>query len=472
MDKIVFISPPITAKEMYGDLALGGSSEALMGLCYLAAVTRANRSPTKIVDAPALKINIDQTVETALMEKPKYIGITAVSLAIHNASAIAEKIKNQDPSIITILGGAHLTAVPEETMEKFPQFDIGVIGEGERTIIELLKSLEMGDELKQIKGLIFRNNGQLIRTERRPYIKNLDTLPMPAWDLLPGISKYYKPTSYGINRLPSFSLVTSRGCVHRCTFCDRSMFGNRFRTHSPEYILKMIKDLYFNYGIKDVRINDDEFMLSEKHLLKVCKLLQRENLDLTWSCLGRVDDVSEDVLREMKKAGCWQIRFGIESGSQKILDVIKKDIALEQVERAIKLARKTGIKTIGFFMMGLPLETEKTLKETIDFASRLPLDNFKINFFAPFPGSELYKEIDRYGVASKDWKDLHMHVKPTFIPHGLTEETLIKYNKLAFRKFYLRPRTIVSHIRRIKNFSSFFSLLRGGIALMKYLLKR
>jgi len=457
---------------MYGKLAAGGSSEALLGLCYLAAVTRKTGYETEILDMPALGLTFDQALDIVIAKKPKYIGISSVTLAIRNAAKLADMIKKKAPGSIIILGGPHITAAYEEVMNKYSQFDIGVIGEGDQTIIELLDALEKNKDLSGVRGITYRKNSSLISTARRELLEDMNLLPMPAWDLLPDIKKYYIPTAYAVNKFPSFSIVTSRGCPYMCTFCDRSVFGNRYRTHSPEYVLSMIKDLYYNHGIRDIRINDDEFIVSKKRILEFCDLLIDSKMKISWSCLGRVSSVNKEIIDKMKKAGCWQIRFGIESGSQKVLDVLKKGIRLEQIEKAVKICKERGMKTIGFFMMGLPLETEEDLRQTIEFSLRLKLDDFKINYFAPFPGSELFGQLDKYGKLISDSEDIHMHIKPSFIPFGLSEEVLIKYNKLAFKRFYFRIRVILGHLARIKNVTAFISMFRSFLALSGYFFRK
>jgi len=475
VSNIVFVSPTLSLEEQYGKLAFGGSTEALLGLCYLAACTREKGHGTWIVDMQAMGLGYQEAVDKILENDPECVGITSVTLAIGNAYKLAGMIKARDPRVTIIIGGAHVTAVPEETMSRYADgFDVGVVGEGERTITELLEAIEGGKPLDHIRGIIFHDKSldKFKYTERIGLVSDLDDLPMPAWDLLPDISKHYIPTTYAIDRLPSFSLVTTRGCAFKCTFCDRSVFGNKYRKHSPGYIISMLKDLYFNYGIRDIRFNDDEFMLSKTHLSVLCESILKEKLDITWSCLARVDSVTYELLTLMRRSGCRQIRFGIESGSQSILDEIKKGITIDDVRKAVSMTKKAGIRTIGFFMMALPGETMDTIRETVDFAKELDLDDFKMNYYAPFPGSQLYKDIDKYGTADLSWEKMNMHTRPSFLPHGLTEEQLIKMNKYAFRSFYLRPKVIFSYIMRTTDITRLRVLIKGVIALLNFWLRK
>ncbi len=468
MNKVVLVKPPISAREIYGDLAEAGSNEPPLGLAYLAASLRENGIEVAILDALALKLTFENTLKSILSLKPKFVGITAVTLDVHHAAKVAEMIKKEAPEIITILGGVHITAVPEETMAKFPQFDIGVINEGEATLVELIKALESNAHLGVVKGIIFREGGSLVMTPLRPFNDNLDSLPMLAWDLLPDLPKYYSTPPYSLDRSPSISIMTTRGCGMRCTFCFQGAFGRAVRMHSADYILRTVKHLYHTYGIRNIRILDDNFLSKANRVHEFCEKLIREKMDLTFSCFSRVDAVNEELLKLLKKAGCWQLIYGIESGSQEILNTVKKGISLAQVEKAIRLTKKARIRSLGYFMVGFPKENKRAIQETISFLKKLPLDDFKMNLLAPFPGSELYTTAAQYGYFNKDWKAMNMYTEPCFIPHGLTKEELLYYRRKAFREFYLRPRVIISYLLLIKNPAHLLKLYKGARALLKF----
>ena len=448
--KIVFVHPPLTMEERYSAMAKAGTETAPLGLCNLAAVTRAAGYETKIIDASALGWDSNKTVEEILKFSPDFVGITAVTIAVYNAGQVAKKLKEKAGHIITILGGPHITCLPLQTMQEFSGFDVGVIGEGEITIQELLPALGKKEDLSSIKGIIFRKDGELITTQPRPLIDNLDLLPLPAWDALPELTQYYRPPVFSCKRLPATSLVTSRGCSGQCTFCDRRVFGNRLRGYSAKYLLAMIRQLMDDYGIKEIIFHDDNFVLFRKRLKEFCETLIKEKWDLTWSCNTRVDSVNQEVILLMARAGCWQIGYGIESGSQRILDVIKKRTTIEQIEKAVKWSRDAGIRTRGFFMLGHPTETKETMRETIDLAKRLPVTDFQITFFTPLPGTEVFQHVKEYGTLEKDWRKMNMWV-PVFIPYGLTREDLVRYHRMAFKEFYFRPKIIFSYLKLIKS---------------------
>lgn len=458
-------------EERYGELAKGGSSLPPLGLCTLAAVAGEVGVDVSIIDAPALGASVRETCEMIEAFDPDIIGITAVTISINNAAGLAKYIKKRKLKAPIVLGGPHVTAIPEETLKRFPEFDIAVMGEGEETFLELLTKWDKGVNLLEIKGLAFHNNGEVFCTSPRPFIENLDKIPLPRWDLLPDFPGAYSQSAMRSHRFPSTSLMTSRGCYGKCTFCDTACFGRKIRSYSPGYIIAMVKHLADRYGVKDISFYDDNFLAFPKHISKICELFVREKIDVTWSCDSRVDNIRTlEQLKLFKKAGCWQICYGIESGSQKILDEVKKNITLGEIKRVVELTARAGILVKGFFMLGLPLETEATIKETIKFAKELPLANAHVTFATPFPGSELYKTADRYGSFNNDWSGMNMW-NPVFIPNGVTRELLQKGKKKFFREFYLRPRVIYAHLRMIKHPRQLLSLIKGLFTLITGLIK-
>ncbi|MBN1384064.1 MAG: radical SAM protein [Elusimicrobia bacterium] len=466
MTDIIFINPPLTLEERYGKLAEAGSLEPPHGLCNLAAVCLRENFATEIMDIPAIGLSYEETVKAVLAKSPKYVGITAVTISIHNAGKLAQMLKSADSKITVMIGGPHITALPEETMNKFPSFDIGVIGEGELTIIELLKTLNQKQPPDKVKGIIFRKNGTLVTTDKREFIKNLDELPLPAWDLLPGM-KNYRPAVASCKKLPSTSIITTRGCTGKCTFCDRSGFGETIRGYSAEYIINMIKHLQNKYGFKDIRIMDDNFILFRSKITKVCQMLKQQKIKISWSCLARVDMVNPDTLKMVKEAGCWQIAYGIESGSQQILDLLDKRINLDQIKKAVHMTKKAKIKTLGYFMIGNPQETEETVNATQKLISELDLDDIKITFFTPYPGSKIFQTAKQYGAFNEDWRKLDANLEPVFIPTGLTKEYLIKMQKQLLREFYLKPKIIMSYFSRL-NFRQAKSLYSATKSFLRY----
>lgn len=460
-------------EEEFGYLSKFGCIEMSNGLCWLAAVTRKHNYNTEIIDALPLKLDNERLARLVAEKKPRYVGISACTIDIYGAFDFADRLKKIKPDIITIIGGPHITAVPEETMERFPAFDIGVIGEGEITIVELLNFLtdKNNKDLSEVEGIIYRKNGRTSSTRPRGFLKDLDTLPLPAWDLLPDLKTHYFAPAWTGHSGQTATIITSRGCPFQCIYCDRKVFGNVARYHSSEYVLDMIKTLHFKYGISHFRIGDDNFILHKKRLYEICDLIERENLKMTWSCLARADSIHPQTLLRMKRAGCWSIAFGVETGSQRIHDIEKKHINLEQVAKAVTVTRAAGIKTISFNIIGHPLETEETIRETINFNKKIKVDEFKTQFMVPFPGTELYGCAEKYGTFNRDWKNMGVFKEPIFIPYGLTKEDMIKWNKKGFMAFYLQPRIILMYLLRIRSLDEVKMILLGAITLINWRIK-
>lgn len=466
---VIFTRSFLSREDEYGRLSNVGSVEIPNGLCYLAAATRAAGYRTSIIDAHAMGMANEQLADRILAEEADYVGVSANTINIYSAADLAERLKKANTAIVTIVGGPHMTAVPEETMKRFSDIDIGVIGEGEDTIVELLGALVKGRDLKSVKGIIYRKGKKLVVTEKRPFITNLDRLPPPAFDLLPDLKTYYKPPAWSLHAKMSALLITSRGCPSQCTFCDRAVFGNVCRAHSTKYVMKMIRDLYYNYGVRHLRLNEDNLLIFRKRLEEICNAIIDEKLQLSWSCFARIDFVDEDILRLMKRAGCWQISYGIESGEQRILDEEKKHLKLEQIECAVRMTKKFGIRVVGFNMIAHPLETVDSMKKTIDFNKRIGVDDFKAEFLIPFPGTELNKTAGKYGKLDRDWRKMGVYKGPVFVPNGLTEELLQEWSMRGVWQFYLQPRVILSYLSQVRGPNDLKTLFVGGSVVLSIL---
>jgi len=439
--KVVLVSAPISMKDRYGDFAGVGNSQPTNALAYLGAIALRENVSVRLIDASAKNLDTNSVYKLIADEKPGIVGFSSTTMGIEACGHLASLIKEAAPHIITIIGGCHVTALPEDTLSEFNGFDIGVIGEGEKTLEELLNSLKSGVISKSVEGTIVRDGDTIRRNYPRVLINNLDDLPFPAWNLLSGFPEEFIPSPARIKQTPCASIVFTRGCPNQCAFCDRSIFGNKVRSYSPGYAIEMIKDLYNNYGVKELLIEDDTFVISRKWITEFCERLIGENLGITWSCLGRADRIKPDILKLMKKAGCWHISYGIESGDQGMLDKMKKNETLKQIRDAVQVTKTEGVQSKGFFMIGFPGETKESLDETKQFALELPLDDISIMQFTPFPGSFVYENIDQYGEFSKNWKMMNI-LNTVFVPTGLSITSLEKYRSDILISFYLRPRII------------------------------
>lgn len=464
---VVLIQPPLRRNERYGRRYVGGDFVAPIGLAYLAAILRSKGWAVSIIDAQALEWDTEQTLNELKTKKPAYVGISAVTISVLRAIQMARAIKNRIGDIPVLLGGPHVTALPEKTLREAEGFvDAVVIGEGEETLPELLSAMKNGGALDEIKGIAFLRNGEFIKTPARPFIKNLDDLPMPAWDLLPDLASRYRASIMGYRRLPSASVVFSRGCPGMCIFCDNSVFGRRSRIHSATYAFEILNELRNRYGIREVEIRDENFLVHRDQVKELCRLIVDKKFDITWSCNARVDAVDRELLAEIRRAGCWQVAYGIESGSQKILDFDKKNITLEQVEQAVAMTVEAGLDARGFFMIGHPLETEETMQQTINFLNKLKLNCFHVTFFTPLPGSPIYPTAAQYGTFDRSFEKLTYWNK-VFIPHGLTPELMDKYERKMYTSFYLKPRVIFHYLSRINEPAYLLKLFKAGYTFLK-----
>ncbi|MEN6318259.1 MAG: radical SAM protein [Syntrophaceae bacterium] len=438
-----------------------------LGLCSLAAVAEREGYRTEILDAAALQLSPLEVVREISEKRPRYVGLTAMTHSISSAALIARLIKEKMPEIKVILGGVHVTAVPSETLRKYPGlFDVCVLGEGELTLIELLSALEGGKDLVSVAGLAVQREGEIVKTAPREFLRDMDSLPMPAWHLLPDMKKYYGTTLISAGKGVSNHLLTSRGCPGRCIFCDTSVNGHKLRSYSVDYTMEMIDILHKKYKADDIQINDDTFVTFRKNLQEICKRLIAGKYNLTWSCDARASDVNEESLRLMKAAGCWQIAYGVETGSPRILEFIKKNVSLEQIRNAFAWTKKAGISTKGFFIMGHPTETEDSIRETIDLMLSLNIDVVGLTFFTVFPGSPIYSRIGEYGRFDPDWDRMDTYDVGNFIPHGFTAERLVQLRKEALRRFYLRPRYVIRQLSQIRNSYDLYRMLVGGMKIV------
>jgi anaerobic magnesium-protoporphyrin IX monomethyl ester cyclase len=446
--RIVFVSPPLSLEERYGDLAGAGSSMPSLGLLMLGAVARRAGYEPFVIEAAAENLSLRQVMDRVARIAPDMVGITATTLSIFNAHTVAEAVKKLDPGIVTVVGGPHVSAVPAETLRRFPQFDMAAIGEGEDTLVALLSALNGGGELPAVAGLALRDGENILITEKRPLIKDLDTLPFPAWDLLPGFPGTYRPTPFRHLQLPAAPLVTSRGCPNNCTFCDRTLFGRTCRLFSADYVVEMIRELVEKHGVRELVFEDDTFTLRKQRVVEICRALTTSGWDLTWTCLGRVDTVDPDLLAVMHRAGCWQIAYGIESGAQEILDLVEKKVRLERASQALAWTRKAGILTKGFFILGFPTETIATMERTIGFAKREALDDISVFKLTPLPGSRIHETASEFGRFDDDWRKMNL-LDTVFVPNDLTQKELEDTARRMLKEFYLRPRTVFSYVKRV-----------------------
>ena len=390
----------------------------------------------------------------------------------------------------TIAFGTHVTPLPEATMRDFPALDYVLRGEPELTLRELVDTLDHAEtsdgeptsywpalqpqqaaqmhrlyadahpawepawtqggtrdqQLTRIKGLVWRRQGQICINPDRPLISNLDNLPLPRHDLLP-LQRYRAPLVGG----PYTFVVTSRGCPGHCRFCIKHVsYGESVRFRSPEHVLAEIEQIT-RLGVRDVHMYADLFTVSREHVMGICEGLQRLERPIRWTCNSRVDFCDQEMLQAMARAGCWMISWGIESGDPDMLRRMRKGTTLEAIEQAVRWSREAGIKNWGYFIIGLPGETEASIRRTIDLAKRLPLDLALFHIAAPHPGTPFFFEVVENGWfrPGTQWEAVDMDRSTVLDYPNLSAEELVRWAQRAFREWALRPGPLWTYVKML-----------------------
>jgi len=405
--RVVLLNPPdiTVVKEISsraGRTVKGRFSkgEPPLGLAYVASALEEAQHDAQIIDCTGSELNWSQICETLEKSNPDLIGITTLTSTLQSAFELARKSKKFYPKVPVVLGGHGTFKIEEPILRSIKSVDIIVRGEGEETVVELADAIESGRYLGGVRGLCFRREtGDVVINPPRPYIQNLDSLPFPARHLLPMESYITEqlPHTFGRESFKGTPLVSSRGCPFLCVFCAATRFyGHKWRPRSAENVVEEIAHLYQNYkkfGLSGFNFADDNLLADPHRVRKICNLLIDRGLShLKWICEARVDSAEEALYSKMYEAGCRALAFGIESGNDKILRSIRKGITTDMVRRAVKTAKSVGFKIWGYFLVGLPGDTDETIKETMDFAKELDLDVTAFHPMFIYPGTETGKE--------------------------------------------------------------------------------
>lgn len=428
-----------------------------LGLAYIASYIEKTGAKVRIID---MQVEFEPFEEIAkkITEKPDFIGITAVTTIINDAMGIVKICRRYFPGSKIVMGGVHPTFTPDEILGD-QNVDYVIRGEGEESFRKLIS----GEKEENITGLSYRKNSGIVHNPDSELIKNLDTLPMPAYHLLQ--VKRYTPSLGSYKRLPAISMITSRGCPGKCTYCFGSYLGGRIRMHSARYIIEEIKMLQKNYGIREIAFYDDTFTAFKKIVHEFCETVIRKKTDITWVCFARIDFIEEEMLKLMKRAGCHQVLYGIESGNEEILKSIGKTAPLSKAKDAVEMTKKAGIECRTSFMLGNPGETEETLKQTIDFSIKLDADLAMYNVTTPFPGTKMYKWADENGyLMTKDWSKYDFFSAVMELP-TVSAKTVEHYYKMAHKLFYGRPGYLLKRFFKIRTFDDIIMALKAVIAI-------
>jgi radical SAM superfamily enzyme YgiQ (UPF0313 family) len=421
-----------------------------LGLAVLAAVLEREGLAVAIVDANAELLDEDGVRRRLERIKaadgtPRWIGITASTNTFPAAASISGIARDVFADAKIVFGGVHAGIYPEEALAA-PGADFVVRGEGETTFPALVR----GDEPSKILGLSLRDGGSIVHTPDRATPTDLAALPIAAYHLLP--MRLYRPALGSYRRLPAVGTIISRGCPGSCTFCYGHHLGRVTRHRPVATVIEEIQLLQRNWGIREVAFYDDTFTARRDYVAELCEAILSQRLDLAWSCFSRVDCVSEELLRLMKRSGCHQICFGIESGSEEILKTIKKRISLPKARQALAWTRKAGIETRATFMLGNPGETVGTMEQTLQLALELEPDIALFNITTPFPGTEMFAWADEQGLlVTKDWARYDLS-RPVMRLPTLGERELMQFYDGCYRRFYRRGGYLLRRLLRIRTF--------------------
>ncbi len=446
-------------------------NEIPIGLCYLGAVLEKVGHSVKIFDGQITR-HVEEDFSN-LLEKHDFdvVGFSTVSQTVSGTIKLAEITKKLKPFLITIIGGVHPTVIGKEILNQIPNIDIAVFGEGEETIVEIAQYIENKKPLDLIKGIAYRDrdNGNIIRPERRDLIENIDSISFPAYHLI-DVNKYTPPPGLFF-RKPIVGVISARGCPFNCNFCaDRVIWQGRCRLRKPEFVLDEIELLAKKYGVKEIKFFDDTFTVNRKRTIAICQGLSERNLGVIWRCSSRVDTVDKELLALMKKSGCLSISFGVESGSDEMLKKMNKGITVEKVKRAVKWAKEVGMETKGFFLLIYPGDTIETTEKTIALSRELDIDFAGFNLIFPSFGTKVREEIKQTCQIEKSvWDNWNIPIGNVIYFHQqqLPDEYLKKAYMRAAYGFYLRPKIILRNIKKIRSFEVFKSYLKGLYRLTK-----
>ncbi len=472
--RILLTQPLWPRKVQFGHFGFGsGNNTFSYGMASIAAYCKKKKIDISIFD-PILYD--DEAAEESFIKYIQSHNFDVIGMPCYTASAgyvfnTAKVIKNIRPECTVVLGGIHPTLLPEETLDECRYVDYLVLGEGEETFYELIKALEQHSDLSGIKGLAYRDGGGVKISERRDYL-DMDNLPIPAYELF-ALRKYI-PAPHLVKNTPAYIMVTQRGCPFRCTFCNANeVLGEKIRFKPIDMVIEEIACLINQYGAKGIIFYDSTFTINHRWVNDLCEAILKKNLKISWYCGTRTDVINKDLLKVMKKAGCFMISYGIESANEKTLSLLQKCINIEQAMDTVNLTMKEGIKACTMYILGLPGESREDVMKTISLARKI---SSHIAFFflpTPFPKTKLYYDCQKDGGLRKDikWSDYNMtnfsdpvYINPSFSPEEY--KGLINY---AYKSYYTSPKVIFRNLSKLNNLTNAYNILKSFMAMSKFI---
>jgi len=455
MKRVLFITAPWSFKECYpprmsNDKTTIAGATPPLGILYLSACLKQVGHHTGYVDG--MDRALDWVVDEINAFAPDIVAFSCTTFAWKRTVDLCRMIKQDRPEVVTLVGGPHVTGVKLHCLEE--GVDYGLTGDAEQSIVSLVAALESDMDLSKIKGLVYRDEAEAGKPKLNlgGFFKDLDSLPFPDYDLVD--IRDYPPSVAFYNRLPSMTMMTTRGCPALCTFCDAS---SNFRVRSMDNVIEEIRFLKDTYDLKHILFYDEDLPLVKKRLYEMCNRFIDEDLDISWCCNSRADSIDEPMVKLMKKAGCWRILVGVESGNQETLDAIMKGLTLAEIKEKVKMIRSYGIEVLGTFIFGLPGETYEMGLKTVDFAIEIDLDYAIFLKLTPFPGTHMAQGIEKKGRLTGNWAPNLI----SFVPNEMTEEEMAKLSSEAIRRFYMRPAYLLKRGLKMRSWRDLERNLRG-----------
>ncbi len=464
--KVALINTPYV--YLYGPIKLSAGRYFPLGIGYLAAVLKNNGHDVLFLDPEVQQLSIEKLSQILRKERPDIVGITCTTPNFIEAMKIARMSKESIQAKV-ILGGVHASAVPEWALSQCPEIDLVVIGEGELTLLEICNSMSNNRYFspQAIAGLVYRDNNGVSFSAPRNSIEDLDSLPYPAREMIP--PRFYEPHPYVNRGKSSTTILTSRGCPSQCTFCASHLtMGKKFRFHSAEYVVGEVEYLIKNFGINHLVINDDTFTMNLDRAEDICLKLIKKKVKIDWYCFMRVNNVTRDLVKLMKEAGCSSIGFGVESADINVLKNIKKGITLDQCRQAFRICNKEDIKTLAFFVFGCPGENRKSVKDTIQFAKELKPTLAFFNQLVPYPGTEIFNLYYKHTLDNLDNFSNFVAIGPKAAVGSshLGETYPQKSLFMANINFYLRPIQLIRIVKKIESWRELRIHLKAAYGLL------
>lgn len=408
-----------------------------LGLMSLAAHLEANGAEAFIHDClgPRAPAGLDANVKRILDLKPDLVGFSATTSGFLDAYDMAKRIREARPSLRNVFGGVHVSGVGSRLLERFPEIDFLVLGEGELTLL----ALASGEDPRRIAGLVWRDGEEVVTNAPRPRIRELDSLPFPAYEKLEGFPRGYHLPPFSYTRTPGTAICTSRGCVYECSYCDRSVYGKGSRSNSAEYTYEHMASVRKRFGIKHVNFTDDLFTVNRKRIMALCDKLSAEPIGVEFNCAVRVGHTDQELLEALKQAGCLTVSIGVESGDPRLLEELKAGVTRDMVRETVDRIQASGLRAKGLFMMGVVGETEESIRRTSDFIIELGLDEMNMTKFTPFPGAPCWETIHSKGTFEEDWRLMNC-LNFVFVPNGIESKQRLEqlYNQHV-KRFYTDP---------------------------------